>query len=430
MVVKYAVDAAIIGVLAHKTWTPVDYLTTGIQLKTSPTLRNAPPDVAWVLVTWTVPFLWIGLTLTMRRALDAGKSAWLSLLFFIPVVNYVLMAWLSLTPSRAATEVPEPPRPKESNLPGAMLSIAAGAGAGIATGLAILALTTVGFGGYGLPLFLGSPFIVGAITAYVLNRRYPATARETNEVVLLTICAIAGAAIAFVLEGVVCIAMALPLAIVVSLLGSRFGRFVARRDRTSSAYAIVVALTIPISTPLVDPEKGEALPLHAVQTVIEIDADTGTVWRHVIAFPPLAPPTEPIFRTGVAYPVRADIAGAGVGAIRYCVFSTGAFVEPIRAWQPGRLLAFDISAMPDPMRELTPYGTARPPHLDGYLRTTRGEFRLIPIGAHRTRIVGTTWYDLRMAPDFYWSGYADWLIGKIHRRVLTHIKQLSEKDAA
>ena len=70
-----------------------------------------------------------------------------------------------------------------------------------------------------------------------------------------------------------------------------------------------------------------------------IAAPPDVVWRHVIAFSEITPPTEWIFRTGIAYPMRARLVGEGVGAIRHCEFSTGAFVEPITAWEPGRLLA-------------------------------------------------------------------------------------------
>ena len=37
-------------------------------------------------------------------------------------------------------------------------------------------------------------------------------------------------------------------------------------------------------------------------------------------------------RAGLAYPMRARIEGSGPGAVRYCEFSTGPFVEPIVTW--------------------------------------------------------------------------------------------------
>jgi len=137
-------------------------------------------------------------------------------------------------------------------------------------------------------------------------------------------------------------------------------------------------------------------------------------------------PDELVFRLGIAYPRYARIEGTGVGATRYCVFSTGAFVEPITAWEPGRRLAFDVTRSPAPLRELTPYAHVTPPHLDGYLAARRGEFRLIALPHGRTRLEGRTWYRLRMGPEGYWQLYGDYLIHRIHGRVLEHIRQLSE----
>ena len=158
---------------------------------------------------------------------------------------------------------------------------------------------------------------------------------------------------------------------------------------------------------------------------IEIDAPAHVVWRHVVAFPPLDPPHELLFRLGVAYPTHAEIRGEGVGAFRYCVFSTGAFVEPITAWEPDRRLAFDVIESPAPLRELTPYELA-PPHLEGYLLPRRGEFRLVPLPGGRTRLEGSTWYEQRLEPEGYWALYSDRIIRKIHLRVLEHVEALSE----
>ena len=70
-----------------------------------------------------------------------------------------------------------------------------------------------------------------------------------------------------------------------------------------------------------------------------------------------------------------------------------------------------------------------PPHLDNYLQSTRGEFRLVPLPGGRTRLEGSTWYELRMAPEPYWQVYSDWLIHRIHERVLRHIEAESEAAA-
>jgi hypothetical protein len=109
------------------------------------------------------------------------------------------------------------------------------------------------------------------------------------------------------------------------------------------------------------------------------------------------------------------------------VFSTGSFVEPITAWEPSRRLAFDVTDSPPPLRELSLYSNVSPPHLDGYVRSQRGEFRLIALPGGRTRLEGSTWYQLQMAPEGYWQVFSDYLIHAIHRRVLTHIKKEAER---
>jgi hypothetical protein len=123
--------------------------------------------------------------------------------------------------------------------------------------------------------------------------------------------------------------------------------------------------------------------------------------------------------------MRAEIEGSGVGAIRLCVFSTGAFVEPITAWEPGRRLSFDVIESPPPLRELS-FRDVKPPHLDGYLVPRRGEFRLVELPDGWTRLEGSTWYEQRLRPEGYWVVFSDFVIGRVHRRVLEHIKAVSE----
>src|SRR5207253_1955637 len=135
---------------------------------------------------------------------------------------------------------------------------------------------------------------------------------------------------------------------------------------------------------------------------IEIEAPPEQVWPRVLAFGDPAPPPEWFFRLGLAYPVRARLEGQGVGAVRHCEFSTGTFVEPITAWEPARRLAFDVAAQPPSMQEWSPYRRLHPPHLDGTMRSRRGEFRLVALPGARTRLEGSTWYQLEMGPQGYW----------------------------
>ena len=171
----------------------------------------------------------------------------------------------------------------------------------------------------------------------------------------------------------------------------------------------------------------ETPPLYAVKTSIVINANPEKVWSHVVSFSQLPPPTERMFKTGIAYPIRAEIHGQGVGAVRHCVFSTGEFVEPITVWDEPRLLAFNVTAQPRAMEELSLYSDLRPPHLENYLISQHGQFELKSLPDGTTLLEGTTWYQNRFWPAPYWHLWSDYIIHGIHERVLLHIKSLAEK---
>ena len=92
--------------------------------------------------------------------------------------------------------------------------------------------------------------------------------------------------------------------------------------------------------------------------------------------------------------------------------------------------SFDVVSQPAPLQEWSPYRNVHPPHLDDYFRSTRGEFRLVRLDAQRTRLEGSTWYDLALAPAPYWKLWADSLVHAIHLRVLEHVKAEAERTYA
>ena len=163
-----------------------------------------------------------------------------------------------------------------------------------------------------------------------------------------------------------------------------------------------------------------------MRSSIEIDAPPKAVWRQVVAFTQIPEPQELLFRAGIAYPIRAEIIGQGVGAERRCVFSTGAFVEPIEVWDEPHLLKFSVTSNPPPMQEWTPYSKIDTPHLKGFLVSNGGQFLLTALPDGRTRLEGTTWYRHSLWHAAYWRVWSDEIIHEIHMRVLRHIKTTTE----
>ncbi|HVH46120.1 MAG TPA: SRPBCC family protein [Labilithrix sp.] len=218
--------------------------------------------------------------------------------------------------------------------------------------------------------------------------------------------------------------MAFPIAAVLVTLGAVVGWALARQSNARPTHAMMAILVLPA---LSGAEHETAAPrLRDVSTSIEIDALPERVWPNVIGFSELPPPSQAYFRLGIAYPMRARIHGEGVGAVRHCEFSTGPFVEPITTWDPPRRLAFDVASQPPSMSELSPYKNVKAAHLEGYMVSKRGEFRLVALPNGRTRLEGSTWYTLSIFPEEYWTIFGEALLHSIHGRVLEHIKGLSE----
>lgn len=385
-------------------------------------LAEGPPWLLTAILLVALPFLWVGISMTVRRAVDAGASPWLAMLFFVPIANYLVIAFLCVAPSKPSKGwvVLSPSPTQVAGWKSALQGILLGVGlTWLMVGASVLVL-----GAYGSVLFLATPFIIGTAASYLFNRGPTVRSIPASLGVAALAVTLAGSSLLLVaLEGLICIAMALPIALVVGLLGAVMGRGIALRDgRISQLLLAFVAL------PFLSGADAalDATTLRAVRTEVEISATPSAVWPHVVGFAEIETPPPLLFRVGVAYPIRATIDRAGVGAIRRCEFSTGAFVEPITAWNPPTHLAFDVREQPPPMHEWSPYSKVHAPHLLTGLRSQRGEFRLEPLGPDRTRLVGTTWYALGLFPEGYWSLWSDMVIHSIHERVLTHIKTESE----
>jgi hypothetical protein len=278
---------------------------------------------------------------------------------------------------------------------------------------------------YGLTLFVGLPVIVGAVASLVYSYKVSLTsswqAAKLSVVVGSVLC---GGLLLLGSEGALCILMALPLALPLAMFGGIAGYALLRamtRHRSAFAAPLLLCCSFPLGLGVEWGRKSEP-PLRSVTTEIEMSGSPQQVWDTLIAFAPITTPPQGWFRFGIAYPIGAKIVGRGVGAVRYCQFSTGSFVEPITLWDESRLLAFDVTETPVPMRELSFYANLDPPHLHGIFQSRKGEFRLIALPHGNVRLVGTTWYQHDLWPAAYWGPISDRLIHQIHQRVLSHIQ--------
>lgn len=437
-VLKFVLDRLVAGAFGRD-WDLLNYL---IPHETY-TLLALPRADRWfflVMLGVALPFAATGIALTWRRLHDANLSRWLVLLFFVPVVNLVLFSVLSFYPSQIRTHSdaamqPEAPDHDVRRSWFASFTLGVLAGAGTATLLTVA--TILVFHSYGWGAFVAAPFVAGLMAAWVHGLPARRTASESMAAGTCTL--VVGFLVLFVtgFEGLVCLLMAAPLAFMVTALGALLGHSLQldrhRGQPRVRGFEVLPIVSLPLLLMGAERLRPPVPVVHSVTTSLIVDATPAVVWEHVLRFPELAPPTDWLFTSGIAYPVRARIEGAGVGAVRYCEFSTGAFVEPITVWKPPTaeregLLRFAVTHNPPPLREWS-WRELDPPHLDGFLMSRQGQFRLVPLDDGCTLLEGTTWYTQEVFPSEYWRLWSDAIIGRIHHRVLNHVAELAESEA-
>jgi uncharacterized membrane protein YhaH (DUF805 family) len=389
-----------------------------------------------VLLVIALPFIWAGITLTLRRLRDANLPLWLVAFFFIPFINLLFFGVLAALPSRESSES----RESDSGIPAHVGKFIPESKFGSAVfGILITTLLALvetvfsanGLANYGWGLFVGIPFFLGLNSSLICGFHRRQTLGTCLVVATLSTLLVGLALFMFAVEGIICLIMALPLALGMALFGGFIGFLIQDHGHYPADSLRVVSVGILLIPGLILLEHaiGPTPPVYEAKTSIVIEADPETVWTHVVSFSQLPPPTEAMFKTGLAYPIRAEMHGQGVGAERHCVFSTGAFVEPITVWDEPRLLAFGVRSQPPAMRELSIYSNVHPAHLEDYFIAQRGQFELKPLPDGTTLLEGTTWYQNRYWPAPYWRLWSDYIMDGIHKRVLLHIKSLAEQDS-
>lgn len=391
---------------------------------------NDNGDALPATLLYTLPFLYVGLALTIKRLRSAQKALGWITLFFIPFIN--LLFFLVLTCLREKPQSIPPNESKQSQFnkffsEGAVASALMGMVITTLMALAIIWLGVNSYKNYGYVLFVGLPFLLGLCPVLFFAARQRRTFLSCLGVAWLTSLFLGLFMLLLAIEGFLCIMMAAPIAFIGASIGAIIGYYIQRNwdqaQKTKNLFSVfLLLLLMPV---FMGAETNLSIhpQVYSVRSAVVIEAPPEVVWQHVIAFSPIPEPSEnSLFKVGIAYPLRAKIYGHGVGAVRHCIFSTGPFVEPITVWDEPHILGFSVSKQPPIMKEFSPYPNLQPTHLDNYLQSQRGQFVLTALPDGKTQLEGTTWYTHKIWPQTYWHLWSDAIIHKIHLRVLNHIK--------
>ncbi len=430
-VLKYFLDKFVAAVVFGRSWFLWSYwqpVGPDVRVNALPSDSRAFVETLLILA---LPFIWLGVTLTVQRLRDAGKPLWLVVLFFVPVINLLFFLLLCTMGSHSATAEQEAtPWPETRGLDRWIPRSAVGAAAvsvvlTIVIGFLLTVLGTEVLRSYGWGLYVALPFCLGLFSVLVYSYHEPRSFGSCMSVAVGPIALLGAVLILVMLEGLVCILMAAPFALALSALGGMLGYAIQTGYWLHKGTPAMLSIVLLFTPAFQSAERLANLQAETfeVRTAIEVNAPPEKVWNQVVAFAEIPPPRELLFRAGIAYPIRAEISGHGVGAVRHCIFSTGPFAEPIEVWDEPRLLKFGVTENPAPLNELSPYGNIQPAHLHGYFVSKQGQFLLTALPGGRTRLEGATWYQHTMWPAAYWHLWSDYIIHRIHLRVLGHIRE-------
>ena len=231
--------------------------------------------------------------------------------------------------------------------------------------------------------------------------------------ILNTLIAIALSAL-FMGEGIICIIIVSPLVLAFMWIGVLIGKYILPKNRTRLRASTLLLLIILF----VYDTFSEHHYINEVTDEMTINAPPERVWKYVAEHP--VNTTRPdywLFKVGLPNPVQSIVTGDTVGSERKCIFSNGAtFDELVVESKHARRYTFDICKQPED------------PEIIGHIEIRRGQFILEGNADGTTRLVGKSWYRLKVYPVWYYGIWAEDITREVHLRVMEHIRILAEND--
>lgn len=242
---------------------------------------------------------------------------------------------------------------------GLILIAGLGAGYGIsAYQLFVGMFSTAGRSGVMLASFLaGVPFVIGLVVGHLARRRRLTGLGGASAMSMLSVSLFAFAGGALLREGTICILMAIPLFLLMAVVGALVGWAASRLDASDPrpgprlmGAALLLPLAIAPAEQLVEPDSA----YQRVERRVHIAAAPATVWQlinHPQAIRPEELDTGWAYRIGVPYPIEAHTLEPRVGGLRALRWERGvSFEERITEWVPERRIAwtyrFDAGSFP------------------------------------------------------------------------------------
>lgn len=279
-----------------------------------------------------------------------------------------------------------------------------------------------------LGFLLLAPLAVGFISSYVAAR---GGGRGVNVWLVLPV----GATLAMVVssfllfwEGIICLVMLLPAALVMAVLGGAVGAYCGGRFGAAPVACVAV---LPFLVAVVETRVGGVDSVREVSSAIAIAAPAEVVWGQIERVALIRPEEQQFSwsqRIGFPRPLEATISGPGVGAVRHATFAGGVlFLETVDVWERGKKLGFTIKADTAniPPGTLDEHVTIGGPYFD----TLRGDYRIEPAAGGGVVLHLSSRHRVSTTFNFYAGWWTEAVMADIQDNILHVIRGRCERGA-
>jgi hypothetical protein len=201
------------------------------------------------------------------------------------------------------------------------------------------------------------PFALGCIAVYIAEIKRPQRPWTWIWLPWLSLLAALGGITVTLLEGTICIAMFLPIGMILATLGGLMGGVAARFVRSRKAQSLTMAciLVLPFVTGPWEKQVFYEWESRRVENVIDIQAPAEVVWRNIKRVPAIRKdelPSSWAHAIGLPDPIEATLSYEGVGGVRLHLRETLYLLRPLMRGSRSSGLPLPSQLMPTRFRPL------------------------------------------------------------------------------
>jgi hypothetical protein len=273
------------------------------------------------------------------------------------------------------------------------------------------------------------PFVIGLITAYHQNKITSSRKIAIAIMPFFAIIGLVGISVLSGYEGMICALMALPVFLVMALLGGFIGVRIFKRNRTDLNISLIVLLPFiiaPFENQLRIEDK-----IFTEHTSIIINATDTIIWANITRVKPISDEENhnSLFQfMGFPRPLEAELDTVAVGGIRKAVFAKGLyFTETVTYMKPYRTLAFNIVADP---KSIPPKALDEHVLVGGkYFDVLEGKYEIEKINYNTMKLHLDAQFRLSTRFNFYSGLWSKLIMRDIQDNILEIIKIRCEKSS-